>query len=508
MLGVLSGHSTLSRALPLLAFLLGFAANAHAANDGTTCLQGKNLDDARLEACARYIKSGKARGVNLALAYNARSVVFGLRGELDSALEEVDEAIRLGQGVVRSRDLAQLILNRGSVYWKKGDYDRALTEFDEAVRLNPKHAETYYWRGLAYVSKQDYDRAIAEYTTAIKRDPKDAEFHLRRCEAYSAKRDFDRALADCNEGLRRSPEKFPWGYTWRGVVYQGMGELDKARADYEHALSIDPTLAANASALLSALSQSSPAQAQTGGGAVPTTPPAESPPAPPAMPAAPTATPPEATPPSTNVAGTGGSDAPAAPSQGGVREVLEKFGMLGTWSVDCGKGTSPGDTYSIYRALDELRVQRDIVVGKELRPGTVEAAVEAGPNELVVTWVWEPREVVRLRMDGNRWRQMDGTVNGKKYLAEGVYTADLRSTRTELRLGQPMPSAYARGWPKRAGQCTGRYGKIRCSGHLVGRLQQTGVSKQFLCRLPGARRKARSIRPHGRSKGPGFGACR
>ena len=101
---------------------------------------------------------------------------------------------------MRSRDLAQLILNRGSVYWKKGDYDRALTEFDEAVRLNPKHAETYYWRGLAYVSKQDYDRAIAEYTTAIKRDPKDAEFHLRRCEAYSAKRDFDRALADCNEG--------------------------------------------------------------------------------------------------------------------------------------------------------------------------------------------------------------------------------------------------------------------------------------------------------------------
>ena len=88
--------------------------------------------------------------------------------------------------------------------------------------------------------------------------------------------------------------------------------------------------------------------------------------------------------------------------------------MLGTWSVDCGKGTSPGDTYSIYRALDELRVQRDIVVGKELRPGTVETAVEAGPNELVVTWVWEPREVVRLRMDGNRWRQMDGTVNGKK----------------------------------------------------------------------------------------------
>ena len=97
MLGVLSGHSTLSRALPLLAFLLGFAANAHAANDGTTCLQGKNLDDARLEACARYIKSGKARGVNLALAYNARSVVFGLRGELDSALEEVDEAIRLAR---------------------------------------------------------------------------------------------------------------------------------------------------------------------------------------------------------------------------------------------------------------------------------------------------------------------------------------------------------------------------------------------------------------------------
>jgi tetratricopeptide (TPR) repeat protein len=429
-------HPVLWRAPIVQALLLSVAATAHAANDEQTCLRGKDLDDARLEACARYIKSGKARGWTLALAYNVRETIWYSRGEFDRALEEENEAIRLAQGVGRPRDVAVLLANRGTVYWKKGDYDRALADLDEAVRLDaknaeayawrsrahfekgdydraladgdkavrltPKKAESYLWRGDAYRKKQDYDRAIADYTKALKLDPSHGEDYVSRCEAYDAKGDFDSALVDCDEGLRRNP-KLPSGYLWRGIAYENKGELDKARADYEHALSIDSTLQ-DARDRLFALSQRSSA-------------PAASDAAPSATPAAPTTTP--------ATSQNGGVDIPAASGQGGdVRQLLEKFGIIGTWSRDCSNLASSSAEYSVYQVLDDDRVQRDTIQRAVRQAGIVASAVEAGPNEIIITWLWDSREVVRLHLDGNRWRQTEVATNGVKIIEGGIHTAN------------------------------------------------------------------------------------
>jgi hypothetical protein len=160
------------------------------------------------------------------------------------------------------------------------------------------------------------------------------------------------------------------------------GELDKARAEYERARLIG-------------LSQRSVAQAEAGNSAAPAASPAG-----------------KAQPPAT--AERGGFDAAAAPEQGGVRQVLEKYGILGTWSVDCSNLASPRKAYSVYRLHDENQVQRDVITGTEQQAGIVESAVEVGPNELMITWLWETREVVRLHVDGNRLRHMEVTRNGTR----------------------------------------------------------------------------------------------
>jgi hypothetical protein len=103
---------------------------------------------------------------------------------------------------------------------------------------------------------------------------------------------------------------------------------------------------------------------------------------------------------------------------------LEKHGMLGTWSVECSKLTSPGKAYSVYRLLGEDRVQREVITDTGTLAGVIESAVEVSPNELLITWLWDIREVVRLRVDGNRWRNLEVTRNGTKLVAGGIGTAN------------------------------------------------------------------------------------
>src|SRR5262249_7737007 len=73
---------------------------------------------------------------------------------------------------------------RGISYKSKGDVDRAIANFSEAIRLDPKYAEAYYVRGVAYGNKGDLDRAIADYSEAIRLDPKLAAAYNNRGNAY------------------------------------------------------------------------------------------------------------------------------------------------------------------------------------------------------------------------------------------------------------------------------------------------------------------------------------
>ena len=60
---------------------------------------------------------------------------------------------------------------RGLAWQAKGDLDRALADYTEAIRLNPRDALAYNNRGLLWRETGDVDRAIADLTDAIRIDP-------------------------------------------------------------------------------------------------------------------------------------------------------------------------------------------------------------------------------------------------------------------------------------------------------------------------------------------------
>jgi lipoprotein NlpI len=84
------------------------------------------------------------------------------------------------------------------------------------------------------------DETIRACTEAIENPAGDLAWAFNnRGNAYRAKGDFDRALADYNQAISLDP-RYEFAYNGRGNVYSYKGDLDRALADYNQAITLDP----------------------------------------------------------------------------------------------------------------------------------------------------------------------------------------------------------------------------------------------------------------------------
>ncbi|MEA2931194.1 MAG: hypothetical protein QOG38_3622, partial [Hyphomicrobiales bacterium] len=130
-----------------------------------TCISVTNTGYERIPACTVVIESKTETGRRLAGAYCIRGNDLTELGELDRALGDLDEAIKIDATYACSWN------NRGRVYAFKRDYDRAIAEYDEAIRLDPRFVIAYNNRGDAWHKRGDLDRAVADFTEALKINP-------------------------------------------------------------------------------------------------------------------------------------------------------------------------------------------------------------------------------------------------------------------------------------------------------------------------------------------------
>jgi tetratricopeptide (TPR) repeat protein len=135
--------------------------------------------------------------------YSGRALVWRALGELDIAIADYNEAIRLDPST------AAYYNNRGRTWGDKGDHDRAITDYGESLRLESdagNKAITYNNRGRAWKAIGEYDQAIADYNECLRLDPKYALAYHNRGNAWSAKGEYDRAISDYDECLRLDPK--------------------------------------------------------------------------------------------------------------------------------------------------------------------------------------------------------------------------------------------------------------------------------------------------------------
>jgi regulator of sirC expression with transglutaminase-like and TPR domain len=125
-------------------------------------------------------------------------------GELDSAIADFDQALRLDAGNAKETNAAALN-NRGAIYRNKSDESKALADLERALRLAPKYAEALFNRGTVHLEKERYERAIADYTAAMRLGLADIESYNARGRARRDSGDYKGAVADFEAALKLTP---------------------------------------------------------------------------------------------------------------------------------------------------------------------------------------------------------------------------------------------------------------------------------------------------------------
>jgi len=179
---------------------------------------------ARLEEAIRYYSIAVALRPGSPGTHLNLSGVLHLKGQLDAAIAECREAIRLkndyaeahsdlgyalrdnGQlneaiaeyreAILLKKDLFEAHNNLGVALAEKGKLEEAITEYREAISLNPDLAGAHCGLGIALAAKDQLDEAIVEYHKAIHIDPKYSAPHYTLANALVLKDQLNDAVAE------------------------------------------------------------------------------------------------------------------------------------------------------------------------------------------------------------------------------------------------------------------------------------------------------------------------
>jgi tetratricopeptide (TPR) repeat protein len=127
--------------LAALTFLHPSTASAQADPAWQTCIGPTATPDERVSACTAVIDARTKTGPELAGAYCNRGHGLTEKRELDAALADLDEAVRLdpAYACARSNDPADVFSwnNRGQARLRLGDKQGVIADFRKALELRP-----------------------------------------------------------------------------------------------------------------------------------------------------------------------------------------------------------------------------------------------------------------------------------------------------------------------------------------------------------------------------------
>ncbi len=96
--------------------------------------------------------------------------------------------------------------------WRElGELDKALADFGQALRLNPNEMCWYLGRADVHTMKEEYEQAAADACDAIRVQPERSAGYQMRAEVRIATQDWQGSLADYAEYLRLDPNSW-WAH--------------------------------------------------------------------------------------------------------------------------------------------------------------------------------------------------------------------------------------------------------------------------------------------------------
>jgi len=170
-------------------------------------------------------------------AYVSRGQAYWTMGDLQQAIKDYNKAIEIDASV------SWFFARRGDLYRAVGKIDLAKKDIGRAIELNPNDYYPYRTRALLrwwYDGKID-EVVLNDFNKAMELFPEYYEVMQYRGELNRQLGNYEQAMKDLNTAMSNLKNGLP--YVYRGLLYQDLGEKDKAKADFEKALELEPNLA-------------------------------------------------------------------------------------------------------------------------------------------------------------------------------------------------------------------------------------------------------------------------
>lgn len=212
--------------------LLGMRTSSFGASDeeiidladrGNNYLVRGQLDLAlkELDQAVAAIKTGRPNP-KFAGAYYYRAVAYESKGDLAQAIDDLGEALGINPKYLIA------YYRRGDLYQKMGRLDDALSDYFEIIAIDPRQEHAYNNCGLVYLRRGDYDRAIVQFDKALEISPKLINAHFNRGVAYLNKKDYFQAYSEFGKELEISRTSFNARHYYEAVFSFFNKEYEKS----------------------------------------------------------------------------------------------------------------------------------------------------------------------------------------------------------------------------------------------------------------------------------------
>ncbi|MFC2103989.1 tetratricopeptide repeat protein [Bacteroidota bacterium] len=112
--------------------------------------------------------------------YLTRGIVLIHKGKFENAIEDLNRALDLAQGLNNKMFENKVYVNRGASYQKLLNNDAALNDYSKAIQLNNKNPNVYLYRGFLHYQNNDYPQALNDFNAVIDLDPENPFAYYNR----------------------------------------------------------------------------------------------------------------------------------------------------------------------------------------------------------------------------------------------------------------------------------------------------------------------------------------
>jgi Tfp pilus assembly protein PilF len=166
-------------------------------------------------------------------AHGALADGLRMKGRLDEARTEAEEAVRLNPTSSRHRN------NLGVILLEQHRLPEALDAFARAVRLDPKYIHALVNLGDVALQTGELEMASGALGEALRLAPDEAKAHRLLGATFERTGDADAALREYREAVRLQPDSAA-AWSSLAVLCQNRGDLLEARQAFEAATRADP----------------------------------------------------------------------------------------------------------------------------------------------------------------------------------------------------------------------------------------------------------------------------